>query len=147
MNDCVRQNQLRSNSQSGFTLIELVIVIVILGILTGIAVPTYVGMSNEAKESSAKGAVGSIRSAIGINYSKSALTTGGTPVYPAALDGTLFSSAKVPTNPVNSLATVQVWDGVAAADNATGWQYQSSTGKARLNSTGNDSGGAAWTTY
>lgn len=52
----------------GFTLIELVAVIVILGILAAVAVPRFFNLSNEAKQSALNATVGSIESASTLNY-------------------------------------------------------------------------------
>ena len=52
----------------GFTLIELVAVIVILGILAAVAVPKFFNLSNEAKQAALNSTVGSIESASTMNF-------------------------------------------------------------------------------
>ncbi len=57
-------------NKKGFTLIELVIVIVILGILAAVAVPKFVGLTKEAKTSAVNGFAGSLRAAVNIVHAK-----------------------------------------------------------------------------
>jgi len=54
--------------QSGFTLIELVMVIVILGILAASAIPKFVDVSGDARQSAVSGLAGALGSASAINY-------------------------------------------------------------------------------
>lgn len=59
--------------QAGFTLIELVMVIVILGVLSAVALPKFVNLGSDARTAAMKAVEGSMRSANSIVYAKAAV--------------------------------------------------------------------------
>lgn len=76
-NTCFRECHMnhKMNGQAGFTLIELIVVIVILGILAVTAAPKFMNLTSDANASVVKGLSGSIKSAYQMVYAKSRLHT------------------------------------------------------------------------
>ena len=111
-------------NEKGFTLIEIVMVIILLGILAAVAIPRFIDMSNQAKISATKGILGGTRGAIAIAYANNALH--GHAGWPAI--GSLRSSMTqgIPANPYNTYTGVQA---PAAPAANMGWVYDAAGGK------------------
>jgi MSHA pilin protein MshA len=63
-------NMLKKRNQKGFTLIEIIAVLVILGILAAVAIPKYMGMQTDAKNSAGQGALGAAAGNVQMAYAK-----------------------------------------------------------------------------
>ena len=61
--------------RKGFSLIEIMMLIVIISILAVIAIPKFIDMKKEAEEATALGTIGALRSAATIYYARSAINT------------------------------------------------------------------------
>lgn len=66
--------------EKGFTLIELVIVLVVLGILAAVAIPKFEDLSTDAKNAAKAGGVSAVGSAVAIYTAKNKLSPTGTQV-------------------------------------------------------------------
>ena len=65
-------------NQKGFTLIEIIAVLVILGILAAVAVPKYLDLQGEAKIKAAQGQVAEIKGTLSTAWGKAMLANNGT---------------------------------------------------------------------
>ena len=121
-------------SQKGFTMIELVVVLVLIGLIAAIAIPKYLDVTTNAKTKTLRGSLSSVRAAVQLSYSKSVLD--GTPAYPS-LNSSIFSDGNIPDDVYTPTTSVKydTNDPISGFDNAGGWIYNKTTGEVRINLT------------
>lgn len=105
------------NKKSGFTLIELVIVIVILGILAAAAIPRFTDLASDARISSVNGVAGALRSAASIAHATQ-LAKGYASNVSVSLEGTSITMSR--GYPVASNISLTLADATLAGFTAGG---------------------------
>jgi len=108
-----KMNSISAKTQGGFTLIELVMVIVIIGILSAFALPRFANLSGDARVSTVKALAGSIKSAAAIAHAAQ-LAGGLAAGAPVTLDNQVV--AMVDGYPQANAAGIGVAAGIDAAD-------------------------------
>ena len=96
---------MKRGNQSGFTLIELIMVIVILGALAAFSLPRFADLGADARRASVEGALGAVRSASAISHA-AALASGAAAGASISLEGqTVTMAFHYPTGDTAGIAT------------------------------------------
>ncbi|MFV7771483.1 type II secretion system protein [Shewanella marisflavi] len=124
------------NNQKGFTLIELVVVIIILGILAVTAAPKFINLQSDARKSTVSGLEAAIKGADSLVQSKSLIAGNETQASTATPAPTVTVDAAGTTVALNYGHAKAVWAGSLAnaldinaseSDNSTEWLYVEDT--------------------
>jgi general secretion pathway protein G len=128
----------RQITKRGFTLVEIILVIIIIGILAAIIVPKFAGQNDKAKVATTRANINSIRSATRLFQSDNDGTA------PADLAADLVPNyiRAIPDEAVTGTNNV-----VGAFDGGGGWVYDSTDGSVAVNLAGADVNGTAYSEY
>ena len=130
--------------RSGFTLVELVVVVLVLGVIASVAAPKMFDTANDALENATIQSLAVIRDAIELHRAQNG-------AYPGDLgteadfknDLKDFLKGQYPTNQIsgttnNANVTVSTAGTALSAGGTTGWKYDNTSGELIINTTGFD---------
>jgi general secretion pathway protein G len=126
------------NRRSAFTLLELVIVILILGIIAAVAVPRMANQTQTARDNSARQSLGILRNAIELYNAKNNSYPASTEANPLGTSLAEYLNGPLPAPGVGYHADSNVvsTDGMTpSASTTAGWLYDPATGNLKINGT------------
>jgi prepilin-type N-terminal cleavage/methylation domain-containing protein len=123
--------------RSGFTLIELIMVITVLGFLAVAALPAYVNLASDAQTANEQGVAGGIRAGIATQLVADYVAGNTNPLFPASLGGAAFAACtetNVCFNTVIPGGVTENWTRISATtysspvNTSNVWTYNSTSG-------------------
>jgi len=143
----------KTGGKNGFTLIELMVVVAIIGLLAAVAIPKYKNLLEKANLGTTLGNLSSLRSSLSIYYATNMNFPGSIdpavePAFASALNGPMpYVKAQYPsdTPPSGNSVTVSTQEGPETA--GTGWFYNYMNGMVLINSIASDINGNIYSTY
>lgn len=141
--------------KKGFTIIELIITLFIIGVLASIAIPKYVSLMEKANLAATIGNLSAIRSALNIYYATfllypDSIDPEAAPKFKENLTEIPYVKSKYPygnDSPYGNSVTISINAGEVPSTKGKGWFYNKTDGKVYINSIANDIKGEIYYTH